>query len=194
MAFLKLRPFTAFNDHWFKDPETHMEFHGASIAEVAEKVRAFRKQNGFEEIELLELVIENFLCGQKSNQGRCDKRELHRSVWQYIRGGVSLLKNLLMDKTVSQEEADRRAEICVSCPLNIFPDAKDRYIKWSDRVAQASVPNRRSKHHGQLANCEACSCTLRAKVFYGGEIKLTKAEEGKIKEVNPLCWQLPKEG
>jgi hypothetical protein len=87
--------------------------------------------------------------------------------------------------------ADKRSEICASCPLNVFPD-KGPFIKWSDELALHSIGNRRSKEHDKLGNCDGCSCPLRPKVFFDGTPKLTPEEEKKISEANSNCWQLVK--
>lgn len=99
---------------------------------------------------------------------------------------MALVQNMIYSSYVSQEEADRRANICVNCPNNVFPD-KGTFVDWADRVAEASLVGRKSKHHSELGNCSVCTCLLRSKVFFGGKIDISE----KDRENYPsFCWQL----
>lgn len=149
---------------------------------------AYRKQNGLPEIELLPDVVENYLCTLPCHRGKCGRNtKLHRSVWTYLKGGVALLRNMLIENPVSRDEAERRASICSGCVFNVFPD-KDRYVAWSDRVAEAAVPGKRLRYHNELGNCEVCTCTLKAKVWAPGPFSLSSEEKEKMESVG--CWQL----
>jgi imidazole glycerol phosphate synthase subunit HisF len=85
--------------------------------------------------------------------------------------------------------ANERGAICVQCPLNAKYDVP-WFEDWSNNVAIASVGDKQSQHHADLWTCSACSCPLKAKVFFNGKIELTKEQEKVIKETNPKCWQL----
>lgn len=103
----------------------------------------------------------------------------------YIKGGIALLQNMAYDSIVSDERANKRAEVCIKCPHNVFPD-KGSFMHWADKLAEASVGDRKSKYHKELGNCEVCSCNMRAKVFYGGKIDLP---EDQVKALPDFCWQ-----
>ncbi len=187
-----MKKFTAYaapKRYIFEDPDTRTIFEGTTKKELVDKVIAFRKQNKLEELEGISAVIDNYLCCLPENAGACEEMKMHRSWIEYPKGGFTLLKNMLYRSFVSQKEADRRASICVECPHNIFPDKKG-FIKWSDNVAELSVEDRKSVHHAQLGNCGVCSCTLKAKVFYNGDMGLTKKQEEQILNSNPKCWQV----
>jgi len=106
-----------------------------------------------------------------------------------LKGGINLLMNLFYgDKNiVSQNEADRRAEVCLNCPHNTFPD-KANFVKWADEMALLTIRNNKSKYHESLGNCDVCSCNMRAKVFFGSRIVLSDEEKEKMQKVG--CWQL----
>lgn len=104
----------------------------------------------------------------------------------FVKGGIALVENLLYKNMVDQNTADARAAICVECPYNVFPD-KGGFLKWSDDIAEASTGGKKSIFHDRLGSCEVCTCTLKAKVFYSGKIKLTDEERTKMLAVN--CWQ-----
>lgn len=117
---------------------------------------------------------------------------MRRGWFQTLRGGIALLENVAYRKIVAQDVAEQRAQICKDCVANIFPD-KTSFIKWADELAEASTDGRRVSIQEELGSCEICSCNLRAKVWYGGNIKLTEGEKMQMMAANPQCWQLPQE-
>lgn len=170
----------------FKDPDTGYIYKANNEKELLERIVNYRKQNELSEIEFLPVVVENCLCRRRVNLGACEAREpLKRSIQQYFKGGIALLKSMVYKSYTSQREADRRAKICTLCPLNIFPD-KGPFLKWADETAELMVGSRKSMHHSELGNCAACGCNLRAKVFFDGTIELTDKE---FKEMPEQCWQ-----
>lgn len=177
----------------FKDPDTGREFTGKSIAEILPQIRGYRNQNELEELEYLPQVIENYLCSLPQHRGMCEPvKNPKRSVIQYLQGGVALLKNIAYATFATQEEADKRSEICASCPKNQFPSKTSHFVNWANDLAQRSVGDRRSARHDDLGVCEICSCPLRSKVWYDGKIKLTKEQLEEMKKLdNPKCWQVP---
>lgn len=179
--------------YYFKDPDSGRVTNGTSVQDVAAKVRQYRMQNELEDIPYLEAVIENYLCRQKENLGGCEPLpELKRGLMETLKGGIALLKSMMYSSFASQEVADERAKICLSCPLNTFYDKTDDFAHWCNDVAEQVVGERRSKHHDELGVCSACTCGLRFKVFYNEPIKLTKKQEKEILAENPNCWQLKK--
>jgi hypothetical protein len=186
MAFQQFRPFQT-STHWaFINPENQRELKANTKGELIVLIVSYRMQNGFEPIEFLEQVVDNHLCNHPSNAGRCEPMpELKRGVWETIQGGIALLKTYLYKRFATQEEADRRASICKTCPHNIFPNKGD-FIKWCDTTAELAVENRKSIHHNDLGNCSICSCNMRAKVFYDDVIQLTQDQ---INQAPDFCWQ-----
>lgn len=176
----------------FKDPNTGRVFEAETKKELFDRIVTYRSFNNFPPLEALVHVIEDYNCGLPENHSICDDVPLERGWMQYVEGGISLLKQTLFKKFASQEEADKRAEICIHCPNNALPDTGG-FLAWTDQVTEQSIGGLKSKHHSQLGSCLACSCVLKAKVFYGGEIKLSATEEAKIRHTNPNCWQLAKE-
>ena len=70
----------------------------------------------------------------------------------------------------------------------IFSRIKAHSWNGTDEIAKATVGDRTTPYDEDLGNCEVCSCTNRAKVWYGGKFKPSDKEIEKFKEVN--CWQL----
>lgn len=183
---LKLRPFRTFPRWEFLDPDTQYYHRAPDRDTLLARVNNYRQQNDLEPIINLNDVVENYMCGKKYNIGLCEpNKTLSRSLLTYIKGGVALLKSIAYNSFVSQEEADRRALICIKCPKNIFPDKK-RFVEWADKLAEATVGDRKSAHHDKLGNCEVCSCCMRSKIFYDGKLDFTPKE---YKQFPSFCWQ-----
>lgn len=188
--FRRFAPSLAPKSFRFKDPDTNQEFGGTSIQDVAAKVRAYRMQNELPELIYLEAVIENYLCRQPENLGGCERLpKLKRGVMEYLKGSIVILKSMLYDSFKSQEEADARAAVCLTCPLNTFYE-ESNFDSWCDEVAEDVVGERKSKYHKELGICSGCNCCLRFKVWYNEPIKLTKKQEKVITSSAPNCWQL----
>lgn len=193
MIFKKFKILNSPSVFVFKDPDTGREFTGKSIAEMLPAIRGYRSQNELEELEYLPQVIENYLCSLPQHKGMCEPvKSPKRSVIQYLQGGVALLKNIAYASFCSQEEADRRSEICSRCPRNEFPNRTSHFTNWANDLANRSVGDRKSSHHNDLGVCGICSCPLRGKVHWAGKIKLTKENLEEMKKLdNPKCWQVP---
>lgn len=188
---LKFKPFIGPRAWTFKCPDTGYLFSEATKEDLIRHIVSYRAQNDLAPLENMDIVLENYLCTQPMYEGACEHIPLRRGLVQYIKGGIALFKSLFYKSFVDDAEADRRGALCVSCPLNIFPD-KDMFVEWSDDIAMACTKGKRSKYHDQLGNCQACSCVLRAKVWYKGHFGLSREEELLIRSANPKCWQLDK--
>lgn len=159
------------------------------MASLLSHITRYREQNQLEPIEYLEEIVENYLCLLPENIGGCvSAGKLKRGFFGFVKGGIALFQNVAYTQFVSKEKANARAEICVGCPMNVFPD-KGPFVRWSDRLAEASVGTRRVDKHSKLGNCEACGCPLRAKVWFGGKLELTEEQEAKAPD---FCWQRDK--
>lgn len=175
----------------FKDPDSGREFEGNTKRDLVERIISYRSQNELPLIENISAVIDNYLCEQPENFGSCFDDPLPRGLMQYFRGGIALVKQLMYNNFVRQYTADLRAAQCIRCPNNVFPsNNKAAFEKWSDDLAEQTVGDRKSQYHILLGNCIACTCPLRAKVFYGDKITLTPEEKEKVIKVMPTCWQL----
>lgn len=190
ISFMKFKPFSAPQRYIFKDPDTGHFYNEANKQELVKAIVSYRVQNQLEPIEHLGAVLESYWCGLPENVGACQPaKPFSRGFFGYIKGGVALVKNIYYGDSniVSADLADKRAEVCIGCRYNTFPD-KGMFIQWSDEVAEASVGDSKSKYHDLLGNCEVCSCPLRAKVFYKGPSDLTTQERTQMREVG--CWQV----
>jgi hypothetical protein len=193
MQFLEFSPGFASKVFKFKDPDTGYEYCAPNRKALLAHIESYRLQNELATIENIHQVVDNYLCQLPDNCGACRAASFPRSFMGYLKGGIALIQNMYYgrDNLVSKEEADRRAGICIRCPNNVFPD-KGPFIAWTDIMAEASTGGLKSKHYDELASCQVCNCPLRAKVWYGGKIVLSKEEQDSILKTMPECWQLKK--
>lgn len=182
----KLLPFAAPRRFVFQDPDTGYTYKALTHASLIEQILSYRKQNKLPQLEALNVVLENYWCGLVENTGKCTEVKLKRGWLTTLKGGVAVLENVFFgeDNMVQQSTAESRAAICVTCPKNIFPD-KGPFVKWCDSVAEAMVGDRKTPMDAKLGSCEVCSCVIRAKVHYGGNMKLSEDE---IKQLPDFCW------
>ena len=187
MILRKPKPFLGFQKYKFIDPDTKFKFEATSLAKIIQHIESYRDQNELPALEYLSDVVLHYNCMLPENTGVCgpSAEPLKRGVIQYIKGGVSLLKNLVYHKMVSQEEANNRAAICKNCPHNVFPD-KGPFIRWSDKIAEAATGGRKALDHDALGNCQLCSCPLRAKVWAVPPFENAKDIDAKLPV---FCWQ-----
>jgi len=188
MSILRLKPFCVPRSYIFSDPDTHRLHRHSTREGLKSIIQTYRSQNELEPIENLDLVLENYWCSLPENISVCQEAPLRRGFVSYLKGGVALISDLFFgsQNIVSQEEADRRAEICVRCPHNVFPDKKG-FVAWSDSIALHSTDGKKSLYHEQLGNCGVCTCPLRAKVFRKGPFRLSPEEWQEMNKVG--CWQ-----
>lgn len=191
---LTFKPFNTSYEFKFKDPDTGRAYEADNLPDLVKLIVAYRAQNNLAPIEYLNMVIENYLCRLPCNAGACVKRkDLKRGMLQYLKGGIALIQNILYNQCVSQKEADARAEVCIGCKLNQFPD-KGAFVRWSDEMTLHTIGDKRAKRHEELGNCMGCTCLLKSKVWYQGEIKLSDEEFKVMSEANSNCWQVKAHG
>lgn len=193
-VFLRFKPFQAPARFVYRDPDTSQVMQANTKPELVQLIVAYRAQNRLEPIERIDLFLENYWCNLPENAYKCAKVEvLPRGLFATIKGGMVVLKNYFYKRFAPQETADLRARQCTRCPFNITPGMipaadRDAFIEYANKVAEASVGERKSTYHEELGECAACGCPLRAKVFYEGELSFRDDQLVKLKSAK--CWQL----
>ena len=125
-----------------------------------------------------------------------------RNFRQYISGGLAYLKLITQkeeDKFVTEEEAQKRANICLKCKFNVKNYGHSFAHYYTDKMMAKSVGSRRVKNWQNLFTCKCCSCILNSKVWFSGKIvggSLLREDIEKMRGAvdysdNPIkCWQL----
>lgn len=84
---------------------------------------------------------------------------------------------------VDTEEAERRADICSSCPHNSKAVGCSFCMQILPKV-MGMVGNRTTSHDDVLESCDRCSCSLRAKVW----LPMDVVAGGKVLTLPRYCW------
>ena len=86
-------------------------------------------------------------------------------------------------KFTQQKEAERRAEICSRCYMNVFVSGCTQCGKLVSEV----VGQRKTKVDSMLKTCAVCKCFLRAKVHF--PISVLDKENSGVQQMYPdHCW------
>lgn len=172
----------------FKDPDTGHLFEADKKPDLLAQIVSYREQNKLPPIELLSLVLENYLCTLEENRYNCEPYRARRGMMATLKGGVALLKNMAFRVFAPQPLAEKRAAQCSTCPYNKQHRGDAGFQAWSNEVAEASVGDRATSNNHNLGECAACGCPLKAKVFYAGPVSLSVTERTLMQGVG--CWQL----
>ena len=90
---------------------------------------------------------------------------------------------------VSQEEADRRAEICSTCQFNVSPSGCTGCSMGTLReVINSLVGNKITKDDAKLQSCSICGCALKAKVWVPLDIIQRFLPKAMKEELPGHCW------
>lgn len=96
---------------------------------------------------------------------------------------------------VAIDLADKRAEICATCPANRPGDLGDFFTKAASEVIQSQLEKRKelqlsTKHDSSLNVCVACGCPLKLKVHVPLSHIAAKMSEETKAELDKRCWIL----
>lgn len=114
-----------------------------------------------------------------------------------VSGGVKLVMDWLGSdlKPVPKEDANARALVCTTCPLNGEPN----FIEKLSAIAAKTVKDTLAIRHDldlstdydkDLHTCKACGCFLKLKVFSNLEHILANTSEQDLKALDKGCWIL----
>lgn len=169
----------------YAQPETGVVFTGFSYWQVSNAVREHRSAMGLDLAEGWEERFQDDLCKQ-NEQVPCTGRKANVSKrylkMDDIRRFFVTMKNWKGD-TVSQEEAERRAKICITCPFNVVVQGCWGCSNILKKVVEL-VGNKQTSLDSALESCKVCGCVLRAKVWLPSD---TEANAGL--DYPAHCWQ-----
>lgn len=190
LQLLRLFPSSAPKRYIFRDPDTNRKFQAGTKQSLATQIVSYRAQNGLHPIKHLDMVLEHYWATLPENAHISEKAPaLKRGFLAYLKGGIAVIDNIWYgeEHMVGQAIANERARQCSTCRFNVFPD-KGPFIKWTDMIAENSIGDKVTPYDSELGNCAVCTCVLRAKVWFKGDMKLSEEERAKMRTVG--CWQL----
>lgn len=140
------------------------------INELVKAVQSHLEGNGIPEPENLIRLMHEYLC-ERLPQNCVEMnpaRERIVSLWQLARRFYRAVKSAAINGLVSQEEAERRAVICSTCPNNRGIEIATCQGCYTARFVTEAATALSTKHtslDGQLDTCSLCQCRLSLKIF-----------------------------
>lgn len=174
---------------WRYEDEVGGLFKGATVNQLKGRVKSFREANGKEfdekkwEHELCsQLGLGNTQCGEPPPvlpKGRImgigDLDAFARTLVAFIENG---------GRTVPQEEAERRAAICVKCPENL--KVRGCIGCFTFVRLMTKTLGKKCSLDKELKSCNICGCTLSAKIHVPEEV-MHKVPQPR-KPFPSWCW------
>lgn len=176
-------------------PETGDELVAGDLAQLVNQARAIYARNKVEPPEGLAARIEHSICLQVPESfcgGEHEKGDVvQRMVSARAVKEATALKTVRLkwdqDRfLVPMAEVERRAEICVKCPLN-YQGFCTTCNGLKDYVVEA-IGDRRSTVDAKLGVCSICSCLLKAKVHISLEALNAARKSPDEGQYPPNCW------
>lgn len=182
---------------------------GGTYDELIDKVASFRKSNGAtdEQLATIEFEVEDQICAHWP-QG-CQRGVFSSmTILDAQREFKKALQSIAADGFVSKEEAERRANICLSCHNHVknanytapsqggcrgcskasqILDATlwKLGLKAVDMVSPLLLAGKSTSLDGQLGQCGLCSCLLKIKIW----VKTSVGGDAHKKNMYPsFCW------
>ncbi len=178
-------------------PERGLVGRGQTFDAIAVAIRKYRRANNIPVGIGLDDEIESALCERYPDEciesdATVPKSRRLRLADVLTGTRVMVAHKLAGSPLVSQDEANRRAQICVGCPFNqdfaklcsgICPELKT--------LVAAIIGSSQTPYDGRLKSCSICGCFLDAAVWVPLEIQwkpLPDAMKAQFKNVGH-CWK-----
>ena len=191
----------------FIDHTTGYQFNKGykSFYELEQHVKDFRLDNKLSPVSppfvTLSDELQAFFCANPSFSRECCQNERYASKMPFYqkvyKGASALIQTAMGDKWVPQEQAEKRAALCVGCPFN---NIEEKFI-ITDELMKRVVETMTVPIGTKLGVCGVCSCPLGPKVWFPAQIcyqKLSKNEKAKMRQgfihrltnKHAVCWQV----
>lgn len=185
-------------DGWrYKVPDTGVTVKGSHWGHLLMRVEEHLVANNLPVPLNLEEYVENYMCGLFPDM--CEDVEIPKSphkkkkmtVGDVLRFTAMIGADMLNGrKRESNEEANRRANICADCVDNIDPDGcsgcdRGRMEKLIEKLTGSIA----TKHDSRLKSCRHCGCINKAQVWFPIDLlqRFTTVEVDKA--LPQHCWK-----
>lgn len=173
------------------DPMTEIPVVGDTAKKIADKVIFERKERNLPTEDVLK-EVEEYLCSQLPSL--CQRRITGMMVKkEYTKADVlafieSVKGTLTSGGVVSEEEAARRANVCLTCPYNLRLAGCEGCNGISSLVFKL-LGARRITNMGALKACGICGCSLKAKIWVPKEtLQKTSQIQATQGQFPSWCW------
>ena len=186
-----LRPERGTSNNWrYVQPESGMVLNGPSYWNLLDRVLKHREAMGYDLSEGWESRFQHDLCLQNDKvlcAGKKAKSEQRRLSLADLKRFMNTISNF-NGEFVPAEEAERRASICSTCPLN---QGVAGCWGCAGVVAETAklLSGRTTTRDKALESCSVCGCVMRAKVH----LPLDVVDNTGL-EYPTWCWQHTPQG
>jgi hypothetical protein len=178
-------------------PETQQRVSAASLNELISAAESHRKSNKLPVSQDFRFELEDQLCSAMP-PGTC-KHEAgvaysgpRRLTFADVVSATKTLGGWFIKGApkVAQAEADRRAKICLSCPMNQnFDGCTSCAEKDLREVMVGFMGDSKTEYDANLWTCFSCGCTLKAAIWFPLDL-LKKNMTTEVKAMLPKhCWK-----
>lgn len=175
----------------YVQPETETEIRGGDYYSLIEKVRRHRHLNYLDTREI-EDQVQAQICEGMSTDARaiyCRDSAVHPNLEPHASIAFDDVKHFLKTirntrRFVAQSEADRRSEICASCPRNTAIAGCSACRNLIGLVFNV-IGNRHTPLDARLRACGVCGCELKTAVH----LPLEAFPKVAGHEYPPWCWR-----
>ena len=178
----------------YVQPESGFEFRSITAASIFRSIRDHRAANGYDLTPGWEDRVEDEMCASMPAGVCAHKEETPAAVGRSITVSdvVNFLKTLAYwtrdsREFVPQEEAERRAKICVDCPFNVKPANCTPCAGLAKRIASL-LGARTTSHDAGLQSCAVCGCSS-AQVHFPLEVLHKFLPEEINLKLPTWCWK-----
>jgi hypothetical protein len=173
----------------YTDPDG-TEFHAPRVPELLQLVMVHRMTNGGDLSVGWQDVVGNEIC-EASNLPCCSdhveqkKRKLNIHDIKVFMATVYKW-NRSVEGFATDEEANRRAKICSTCPHNTEIEGCSACYRLLNKVKQV-LGDKTTDYDASLKGCEVCACSLAAKVWLPKEVIAGTRDANQWPSDHP-CW------
>lgn len=177
-------------------PDLGMVGTGYIFDVLLESVRSYRKANGIPIGLGFVDEVEKVICEQmpdecEEHNGKMPLRK--RTLSDIIAGSRVMLSHWWNGrKLVTREESERRARICVSCPMNqTFVKSCTGICPELKQVVTSIVDAQGTQYDINLHSCQICGCYLSAAIWVPLDVQLNPLPEEQKEQFEnvPNCWK-----
>lgn len=180
-----------------KDPLSGVEIFGTTFDMFLNRMREQRRANGFPIGLEFEQEMEQLACKfypqECTNIDEDRIRPRNLGLHDVIVGTTVMAKFVVSGmKVVPQEEAERRASICVNCPYNTrFAKPCNGVCAELANLVKSIVGQVGTSKDASLHACNLCGCFLPAAVYLPLETQVPPLSDGQKAQFESVdkCWK-----
>lgn len=177
---------------------TEIKLQAESVDTLAAVIEKYRLNNGFPlgnpRQDVVNYICSNWphFCTEQDQGSFIEGRPPGPQAALAIRAAawVTRLWNIGANNFVKQDEAERRAAICLKCPMNqdFRAGGCSSCVQGTDRLAYVWLAGRKIKDGPAYKACRATGAHLQAAVFANQSPDMSGEEMSRL---DSACWRLP---